>query len=254
MKWNVLPGPSSAPSDRSEGLSTQIRPPIISTSRALMDRPRPVPPYLRVVEASAWENASKIWLCLSFETPMPVSVTAKWSCISSLSSDSFVTSTATLPAGVNLMALPTRLKIICRRRPASPNRASGTSCCTSQDSSRPFSLPTAPRLCTAALTLSRSPKSTGSISSRPALILEKSRTSLITASSDSADDLTISRYSPCSPERSVSRRKLRHSHDTFIGVRTSWLIVARNALLARSAASASSLAPRSASSTLLRCA
>ena len=38
-------------------LSTWIVPPIISTSRLQMVRPRPVPPYLRVMEASAWENS-----------------------------------------------------------------------------------------------------------------------------------------------------------------------------------------------------
>jgi hypothetical protein len=35
-------------------------PPIISTSRLAMVKPSPVPPYLRVVEPSAWENESKI--------------------------------------------------------------------------------------------------------------------------------------------------------------------------------------------------
>ena len=46
VKLKVLPSPDL--------LSTQISPPIISTRRLLMARPRPVPPYLRVVEVSAW--------------------------------------------------------------------------------------------------------------------------------------------------------------------------------------------------------
>ena len=40
--------------------------------------PRPVPPYFRVVETSAWVNASKILDCLlGLEGPCPVSVTSK---------------------------------------------------------------------------------------------------------------------------------------------------------------------------------
>ena len=41
-------------------LSTQMRPPISSTSCVEMVRPSPVPPYLRVVEPSACAKASKI--------------------------------------------------------------------------------------------------------------------------------------------------------------------------------------------------
>ena len=37
-------------------LSTQMLPSIILTRRWLMTKPRPVPPYLRVVEVSAWEK------------------------------------------------------------------------------------------------------------------------------------------------------------------------------------------------------
>ena len=45
VKLKVLPWPG--------WLSTQISPPIISASRLLIVNPRPVPPYLRVVEESA---------------------------------------------------------------------------------------------------------------------------------------------------------------------------------------------------------
>jgi len=34
-----------------------MSPPIIWQKRLLIASPRPVPPYLRVVEASAWENS-----------------------------------------------------------------------------------------------------------------------------------------------------------------------------------------------------
>ena len=63
----MLPQPGS--------LSTQMRPPIISTSLDEMLRPRPVPPYLRVVEPSACVNASKMPCCFAAGMPMPVSRT-----------------------------------------------------------------------------------------------------------------------------------------------------------------------------------
>ena len=51
VKEKVLPRPGS--------LCNAMRPPISSTSRVQMVRPRPVPPNLRVVEPSAWRKASK---------------------------------------------------------------------------------------------------------------------------------------------------------------------------------------------------
>ena len=52
VKWNVVPLPGS--------LSSQIFPPIRWTSVAEIVKPSPVPPKRRVVEPSAWLNASKI--------------------------------------------------------------------------------------------------------------------------------------------------------------------------------------------------
>jgi hypothetical protein len=49
VKMNVLPLPYS--------LSAQMLPSIISTSFLEMERPRPVPPYFRVVEVSACAKA-----------------------------------------------------------------------------------------------------------------------------------------------------------------------------------------------------
>ena len=63
-------------------LSTQMRPPIISTRREQMARPRPVPPCLRVVDPSAWRKASKMKPFLSAGMPMPVSFTENSSVIS----------------------------------------------------------------------------------------------------------------------------------------------------------------------------
>ena len=48
VKWNVEPLPSS--------LSIAILPPIASTSCIEIARPKPVPPYFRLVEPSACEK------------------------------------------------------------------------------------------------------------------------------------------------------------------------------------------------------
>ena len=78
--------------------------------------------------------------------------------------------------------------------------------------------------------------------SLPASIFEKSRMSLMTVSSDSPDDLTMSRYSRCSAVRSVPSASSVMPMTPFIGVRISWLMLARNSLFARLAASAASSA------------
>ena len=70
-------------------LSAQIRPPINSTKRLEMARPRPVPPYLRVVEASACEKLSKMVERRSAGIPMPVSETEKCSVAGTAGSPSF---------------------------------------------------------------------------------------------------------------------------------------------------------------------
>ena len=64
---NVLPTPGS--------LARRISPPSRRASSRLIERPSPVPPYLRLVVPSACWNASKMMRCLSCAMPMPVSVT-----------------------------------------------------------------------------------------------------------------------------------------------------------------------------------
>ena len=58
-------------------LRSWISPPSRLASSRLMARPRPVPPYLRLVLASACWNASKMIFCFSSGMPMPVSDTSK---------------------------------------------------------------------------------------------------------------------------------------------------------------------------------
>ena len=106
VKWNVLPFPGV--------LSAQIRPPISSTSFLLMARPRPFPPYLRDVEASAWEKGWKSLPMASEDMPMPLSLTLMY--ISNLSSPYSLTwdLTSIPPRSVNFTALESRLTRTCR--------------------------------------------------------------------------------------------------------------------------------------------
>ncbi len=55
---------------------TLIVPPIESTSFFVIASPRPVPPYLRVVELSAWVNASNSLSVAWGAIPIPVSWTS----------------------------------------------------------------------------------------------------------------------------------------------------------------------------------
>ena len=61
---------------RPGSLVTVMSPPIIWQKRRLIASPRPVPPYLRVVEASAWTKSWNSLPICSGVMPMPVSVTA----------------------------------------------------------------------------------------------------------------------------------------------------------------------------------
>ena len=76
--------------------------------------------------------------------------------------------------------------------------------------------------------------------------------SLMIAISESAEDLSIPRYSSCSCASTVSSIKSAIPMMPCMGVRISWLMRARNSLFARLAVSAASLASRSASSARLR--
>ena len=119
-------------------LSTPIVPPIIVASRCEMASPSPVPPYFRVVEPSACENAWKRRPWTSGGMPMPVSVTAnaEQHGVSVLFDQRGAHHTS--PCSVNLMALPTRLVRIWRRRPGSPATQVGTSAWSMHASSSPL--------------------------------------------------------------------------------------------------------------------
>src|SRR5882724_3438802 len=95
-------------------LVTVTSPPIIRTSLRVMARPRPVPPYCRAVEESAWVNSSNSLACCAGVIPMPVSATANSIQLRPLTT--FLTCSVTSPCLVNLQALLNRLSRICRSR------------------------------------------------------------------------------------------------------------------------------------------
>ncbi|MNC86319.1 hypothetical protein D3C83_19710 [compost metagenome] len=158
-------------------------PPIISTSRLQIVSPSPVPPYLRVIEPSAWENGWNIRADCSGVMPMPVSRMENSSLIISAWRSATATFTCTSPCSVNLTELLTRLVRTWPTRRGSPTSRRGTSGVTSNSSSSPLSNTFWPiTVETPDMTSSRS-KSAFSSVSLSASILEKSRMSLMMPSS-----------------------------------------------------------------------
>jgi hypothetical protein len=94
----------------------------------------------------------------------------------------------------------------------------------------------------ASATVSRKLNGATSSSILPASIFEKSRMSLMIVSSDSADWCVAFKYERCSSVMSVSRASSVMPMMPFMGVRISWLMLARKALFASVADSARSLA------------
>ena len=174
-------------------LLTLIFPSISSTSCLQMARPRPVPPYFRVVVESACSNGTKIRPRFSGEIPMPVSCTSICRTRRPALSGSLARRTETPPAEVNFSALPIRLVSICRSLPGSPCISAGTSRVALQANSSPFSA--ARKAYRSARSSSKSGrlKSIASSVSFFASILEKSRMSLMIDNSDSELERMMSR-------------------------------------------------------------
>ncbi len=95
-------------------------------------------------------------------------------------------------------------------------------------------------------------KSTVSKSSLPASILEKSRMSLMIASKASALLRMVSANSRCSVFNGVSSSSPLMPMMPFIGVRISWLMLAKNSDFTRTDSSAASRASASSASISLR--
>ncbi len=185
---------------------------------------------------------------------MPVSRTATDSTTGSPGSprSSTRTSTTTSPCSVNLTALASRLASTWRSRVTSPSTRSGQSRSTWQTSSRPLAAAGSATSRRALSTQSRRENGACSSSSSPDSILEKSSTSSMIASRFSPLSWTVCTNSRWSSSSRVSSSRSVIPITAFIGVRISWLIVARNADFAAFAASASSRARVISSAVRLR--
>ena len=204
-----------------------------------MARPRPVPPKRREIELSAWANGSNSRVLTFSGMPGPLSATSTRSRVDGMSLlGCNITSTVTPPASVNLMALPIRLSSTWRNRvgsPRKPQRAAGS---TKVVRSIRFSRARGANSPAAPSTRSTRSKSIISSSTRPASSLEMSRTSLMTASNDSALSRTATAHSRCSSVSCEPSRMAFMPMMPFIGVRISCDMCARKSVFARLASSA----------------
>ena len=125
--------------------------------------------------------------------PIPVSRTEKRSSAAPSPTSSTLTVSTTSPRSVNLIALPSRLMSTWRSRTGSPIRRLGTSGRASASSSRPFWWARSATVLSADSISASSANSMVSRSSRPASIFEKSRMSLMTDSSVSAEARAVAR-------------------------------------------------------------
>ena len=141
----------------------------------------------------------------------------------------------TPPCLVNLTALPSRLISTWRSRCGSPSSGGSGIRGRSARSARPWRSPPARR--SPAPAPARRPCANGTLSTRslPASIFEKSRMSSMTCIRCSADSWTTVAHSRCSALSGVSNSSAVMPSTPFIGVRISWLMRARNSLLARAA-------------------
>ena len=162
---------------RSCPVTRRIPPPMSCTSWREMARPKPVPPYLRVVELSSWLKGVNSACKRSEGMPMPESLTSKRSNPSGEPSRGARTRRTTSPRSVNFTALPTRLTSTCFRRSGSPSTRAGTRGSTTSTSSMPFSSARRASRSSASSINCRRSKLVVASSTRPASILEKSRMS-----------------------------------------------------------------------------
>ena len=213
-------------------------------SLLVMASPRPVPPNLRVLEASACSNSSKSLGSISEGMPHPVSSTSNRSSTRSLCSSSCRARRHTLPRDVNLTPLPAKLSSAWRNRVGSPRSQRGTPSVATSMLSPLRSACSAISERVWSRTASRA-KSVCSSARRPASIFDKSRMSLMMESRCRAASLILLSRSPCSIVGDARCNRWVRPRMAFIGVRISWLMLARNALFARLALSAAALATSS---------
>ena len=178
--------------------------------------------------------------------PIPLSTTSMASC-GAAGVPAMRITTRTPPRSVNLSALPTRLVTIWRRRPGSDWMIAGIGPAASSPSVIPLSRALTPSTFTTSRSTWCGSHAMRSTSMRPASTFDRSRMSLISSTRCLPLEWIVSRCRRASrsflpqPRFSTSVKPRM----AFIGVRISWLMLARKSLFARFAASASSRAWRS---------
>ena len=229
-----------------------------------MARPKPVPPYLRDVPASACWNASKMSRCFSGATPMPVSSTVNATTCCALVSTAWSglqprvampTLTCTCPCDVNLTAFESRFLRICCSRFGSLTIDRGRSGARRTLNGRFFASATCRKLRSI---VSRRPANVMSSTSTvtvPDSIFDRSRMSLIRCSRSDPDELMLRENSTCLPDRlpaEFSASCWLRIRMEFSGVRSSCDMFARNSDLyfdVRASSAACSSSARRACST-----
>ena len=224
-------------------LRTAIVPPSPSTSRLQMLSPSPVPPYLRVVDGSAWTNGRNSRPSSAGVIPHPWSSTSTTSRGRGGSGSTRTRTSTARPGSVNLTALSSRFNSTCRNRVGSVVTARGRGPAGTAATRTRRSAARAAATARASVTARHGRHRTHSSSTFPASIFDRSSTSLMSRSRcppfrRMARTCWVRSASPSRGSSSMSAYPMTAA----IGVRTSWLMFARNCDLATFAASASPLA------------
>ena len=164
---------------------------------------------------------------------MPLSRTRNSSSTDCATASFSATDTLISPASVNFTALLVRFNSTCPRRRGSPTRNAGTSAATFVSKRKSFARARYPTLESIAAKLGCNSKCTASRTSMPASILEKSRMSPMTPSRPRAAWFTLDTYPYCLSFRLVCRHRCDMPMMAFIGVRISWLMLARKSAFTR---------------------
>ena len=211
-----------------------------------------MPPYRRVVEASACENGWNSLACAAAGIPMPVSVTSKRRTVAVPSRAGPAHADGDAALAGELHRVPDQVQEDLAQAPgiaidhgghvglhrAAQLQALGPGALGEQIED--------------VLDRRRQVEVDGLELESPASIFDKSSRSLMRVSNASPERRAVSAYSRCSGVSGVSSSSPVIPMTPFIGVRISWLMAARKSLLARLAASAASLACRCSSSACLR--
>ena len=223
----VLPAPGS--------LSTAMVPPMRSTMFFVMAMPRPVPWISRVSSVTSRAKGSKMVARNASLMPKPLSETVKrrWARLSAFWGRPWTARRTSPPCPVYLTALERRLMSTWLRRSLSPSRYSG----------RPVPVVTSKRWSLArawgSIIVCSSSRSSGRLNSAilrevlPLSILLMSKISLMSPSRCWLEEAIFWVYSRTFSGLSASRlRREEKPTMAFIGVRMSWLMLARKLLLA----------------------